>query len=222
MHYGWSWENGTIKAAGIQLTNSTLSTPRPRVIGIAQNGTLHRISQQRLQRQPISREVEVCQGFTNCSLTVTPLERRNFSPVEIRGMLDGKKRWRIRLVGKVTKVPACTCFMVQKSTFALLPGVWKFWFLIKKFPFSRFCHFSPLFVLLKMTYLVILFDSNASGFEIIRHFFAFFMNFSTTKYKPSLAIFKRWARVPDFGASYPFLLSLLMNAAVHLHLLDTF
>ena len=130
------------------------------------------------ERQPISREVEVCQGFTNCSLTVTPLEhRRNFSPVEIRGMLDGKKRWRIRLVGKVTKVPACTCFMVQKSTFALLPGVWKFWFLIKKFPFSRcriwilkFCHFSPIFVLLKMTYLVTLFDSNASGFEMIRHF----------------------------------------------------
>ena len=92
-------------------------------------------SRSRLQRQPISREVEVCQGFTNCSLTVTPLEhRRNFSPVEIRGMLDGKKRWRIRLVGKVTKVPACTCFMVQKSTFALLPGVWKFWFLIKKLP----------------------------------------------------------------------------------------
>ena len=148
MHYGWSWENGTIKAAGIQLTNSTLSTPRPRVIGIAQNGTLH-LGSAASERQPISREVEVCQGFTNCSLTVTPLEhRRNFSPVEIRGMLDGKKRWRIRLVGKVTKVPACTCFMVQKSTFALLTGVWKFWFLIKKFPFSRcriwilkFCYF---------------------------------------------------------------------------------
>ena len=68
MHYGWSWENGTIKAAGIQLTNSTLSTPRPRVIGIAQNGTLLVVvlAISPSVRRPISREVKVCQGFTNC------------------------------------------------------------------------------------------------------------------------------------------------------------
>ena len=30
------------------------------------------------------------------------------------------------------------------------------------------------------------------------------------------------SEVSDSGVSYPFLLSLLMNAAVHLHLLDTF
>ena len=38
------------------------------------------------------------------------------------------------------------------------------------FQFMNVGIFHNFFVLLKMTYLVTLFDSNASGFEMIRHF----------------------------------------------------